>query len=165
MGRDDDRPDYLDREKKSFSVLDRMRRERGSQGEARPRSPAGQARAGAAAKQYLKHVDALFSSERKGSEGEKRVREMLDARGTPGLADACRAYHELLGLPSELRHASCFLDSGDRDLVLVGLAALRALHEAGSLKASAGLRSQLRLLAEDPDDELAEGAEEILELV
>jgi hypothetical protein len=157
MGRDDDRPDYLDREKKSFSELDRMRRERGSQGEARPRSPAGQARAGAA--------DALFSSERKGSEGEKRVREMLDARGTPGLADACRAYHELLGLPSELRHASCFLDSGDRDLVLVGLAALRALHEAGSLKASAGLRSQLRLLAEDPDDELAEGAEEILELV
>ena len=40
-GRDDDRPDYLDREKKSFSELDRLRREGGSGGD-RPRSAAAE---------------------------------------------------------------------------------------------------------------------------
>jgi hypothetical protein len=52
-----------------------------------------------------------------------------------------------------------FLDSGDAELVVGSLEALKAACEAGSFKASAGLRSQVRMLAEDPNDEVAELAE------
>ena len=52
-----------------------------------------------------------------------------------------------------------FLDSGDAELVVGGLKALQANWEAGGFKASGGLRSQIRMLAEDPDDEVAELAE------
>ena len=51
---------------------------------------------------------------------------MRDARGTPGLADACRAYRDAVGLPADARHISCFLDAGDRELVVNGLEALAA---------------------------------------
>jgi hypothetical protein len=52
-----------------------------------------------------------------------------------------------------------FLDSGDAELVVGGLEALQGAWEAGGFKVSGGLRSQIRMLAEDPDDEVAELAE------
>ena len=60
---------------------------------------------------------------------------------------------------------SLFLDAGERELILAGLEALRACHERGGLKPTGGLRSQLRILAEDSDDAVAEEAEELLELL
>ena len=54
---DDERPGWAEREKKSFSELDRMRREGRSPGERRPRSPADQARAKAATQQYLNEIE------------------------------------------------------------------------------------------------------------
>ena len=45
-----------------------------------------------------------------------------------------------------------------------GLAALRAAHEAGDTELGAGLRTQLRMLADHADDDVAADAEELLEL-
>jgi len=164
MGQDDDRPSWVEREKKSFSELDRVRRERRSAGESRPRSAAAQARTAQATKEYVKQIEGLFSSG-KGEQREKLAQAMRDARGTPGLADACRAYRDAVGLPADARHISCFLDAGERELVVHGLEALRQAHEGGALEVTAGLRTQLRMLAEDPDDEVAERAEELIELL
>ena len=164
MGQDDDRPSWVEREKKSFSELDRMRRERRSGGEQHPRSAGAQARATQATKQYVKQIDGIFSAG-KAEQLEKLAQAMRDARGTPELADACRAYRDALGLPADARHISCFLDAGERELVVDGLEALRQAHESGNFEMTAGLRSQLRMLAEDPDDEVAEKAEELIELL
>jgi hypothetical protein len=164
MGQDDDRPSWVEREKKSFSELDRMRRERRSGGEQRPRGAADQARATQATKQYVKQIDGIFSAGKR-EEQEKLAQAMRDARGTPGLADACRAYRDAVGLPVDARHISCFLDAADRELVVDGLEALRQAHEAGDFEVTAGLRTQLRMLAEDPDDEVAERAEELIGLL
>ncbi len=164
MGQDDDRPSWVEREKKSFSELDRMRREGRSGGERRPRSAAAQERATQATKQYVKQIDGTFSSG-KGEQREKLAQAMRDARGTPGLADACRAYRDAVGLPADARHISCFLDSADRELVVNGLEALRQAHEAADFEMTAGLRTQLRMLAEDPDDEVAERSEDLIELL
>ena len=161
---DDDRDSYHDRDKKSFSERDRMRRE-GRPGEgAQPRGPGGQARAKEATQAYLKQIDALFSGG-KNAEAEKVLEEMLDARGTPQLAEACRSYRQALGPPTEMRSISCFLDAGEPELVRTGLEALRSAHAAGTLQVSAGLRSQLRMLTQDPDDEVAETAEELLDVL
>jgi hypothetical protein len=158
---DRDRPDYLDRDKKSFSELDRQRRERRDRGEPRPASPGAQRRAAAAAKQYVKQLDGLFSSGKGGSAGEELAQAALGARGTPGHDAACRAYLDAVGLPAEARLVACFLDSADAAIANAGLAGARGLVEAGS--APAGLRTQLRLLAQHPDDGVAGEAEALLE--
>jgi len=58
---------------------------------------------------------------------------------------------------------SLFLDSGERELILAGFNALREGQGGAGLKVTSSLRSQLRMFAEDPDDEIAETAEELLE--
>ena len=150
-----------DREKKSFSELDRMRRERRDGGDRAPQGEAARAGAEAAAKEQLKVADGLFS--KAGADADALARAMSDARGTSGFADACRSYREAVGPPGTLREISCFLDSGDHELVLDGLTALLEASDAGSLDATPGLRTQLRMLADDADDEVADAAEELLE--
>lgn len=162
MSGDDDRPGWLDREKRSFSDLDRARREKRDGRAERPRSAASQARAKQATKQYLDQIEGLFQAGVHG-EADALGRAVLDARGTPALADACRAYRDAVGVPSQARLVSCFLDTGDRELVLAGLEALLSAQAASALDATAGLRTQLRSLAEDSDDEIAGTAEELLE--
>jgi hypothetical protein len=156
----DDRS-WVDREKRSFSELDRQRRERRPSDEHRPRGKAAQERTEAATKQYIKDIGGLFS-QRKKAEFEQITTAMRDAHGTPGLADACRIYHQAAGLPGEASLISLFLDTGDPEMTLVGLEALRSGHENGTVKVTSGLRSQLRILSEDADDEVAEAAEELL---
>lgn len=162
-GDDDDRPGYLEREKKSFAELDRARRARGSSGERRPRDPGAARREARATRQYLDEVEGMFGGNRERSEALGRA--MLDARGTPELPAACRAYLASAGPPEELRYVSCFLDSGDGELVLAGLDALQVALDAGSLETTAGLRTQLRMLTEDPDDEVAGAAEDLLDAI
>jgi hypothetical protein len=154
---DDERP----RERLSWREIDRRR------GSARPSQPnppsaAEKTREGAAAKAYMKQLDGLFVKARGGAEGERLARAMREARGTPGLADACRAYRAAVGLPDDAVQLSLFLDSGDAELVLTALAALRSAHAEGRLSPTSGLRTQLRLLAQDANDAIAEGAEELL---
>jgi hypothetical protein len=159
-GRDDDRPSWHEREKKSFSELDRQRRERRDGREPRPASAASQARTRAATERYLDQIDGLFSSEKGGAEGGRLAQAVRDARGSAGLAGACRAYAERVGPPAEARLIECFLEADERDVVLVGLEALRV---APGREVSAGIRTQLRMLAEHPDDDVASAAEALLE--
>ncbi len=164
MSRDDDRPGFLDRDKKSFSELDRLRRERRGSGEARRAGPVGRARLESAKKQYVKQIDAIFSKAKGGAEGERLAQAVRDARGTPELAAACRAYRDAVGPPAGAALISCFLDAGDPEPVIAGLEALRAERAAGRIELLPGLRTQLRMLAQAPDDAVASAAEGLLEL-
>jgi hypothetical protein len=154
---------WVDREKLSFAELDRRRREGGGSGNARePRSEAERERSQAASTQVLKQADSLFTGGNK-AEFERLATAMRDAHGTPALAEACRAYHAAGGLPDDPRLASLFLDAGDSEVILLGFEALRKGAEKGAITLSGSLRSQLRILAEDSDDAVADGAEELLE--
>lgn len=157
---DEDRPE---REKRSWREIDRMRDRSRSSSERQPRTPVQQARAAAASKQYLKHLDGLFSKDQGDSEGQRLAKAVRDAHGTPGLADACRAYREALALPDDPSLLSLFLDTGDPELMCSALEALRAAQCAGNLEASRGLRTQLRILAEGSNDAVAEAAEGLLD--
>jgi len=99
-----------DREKLTFSELDRLRREkdRGG-GEGRPRGAGAEARAKQATGAYLKEADKLFGGgTRGGAEGAELAKAVADAHGTPGLAEACRAYRETVGLPDDpARYTLC----------------------------------------------------------
>ena len=163
MSGDDDRPGFLDREKKSFSELDRLRRERRGPAEGRSTSPAQSARVEAAKKQYVKSLDAIFSKGKGGAEGERLADAVREARGTPELAAACRAYRDGVGPPADAVLIACFLEAGEREIVLAGLESLRNVREAGRVELGSGLRTQLRMLAQDSDDAVASLAEEVLE--
>ena len=159
MSRDDDeRP----RERLSWREIDRRRGGARSRPEDRPKSRDEIARDSAAAKAYTKKLDGLFVTSRGGAAGERLAREMREARGTPALAGACRAYRDAVGLPEDPAQLSLFLDSGDPELVLAALAALRAGRAGGTLQPTSGLRTQLRMLTQDANDAVAEAAEELL---
>jgi len=156
----DDRS-WNDGDKLSFSERDRRRRERRSSDGSRPQGKADAARAEAAAKQYIKAIDGIFSKGSK-AEVEKLARAMREAHGSPDLANACRAYRDGAGLPKDAFLISLFLDSGDVELILAGFEALRASHDSGIVKLTGGVRSQLRILSEHANDDVAEGAEQLL---
>ena len=162
-GGDDDRPGWVEREKLSFSELDRRRREGRGGGERGPGGPGARALSKDAARQYLKQVDHIFAKRGVGAEGEKLIKAMRDAHGTPALADACRAVRDVLGVPDDPSDLALFLDCGDSEIVVAALEAARARCQAGTLHPSSGVRSQLRMLAQDFDDAVAEAAEELLE--
>lgn len=125
--------------------------------------PRDRPRSRAATQQYLRKVDLLFSKTPGGPEVERLTHTLRDALGTPGLAEACRAYRDALGMPEDPALLAHYLDAGDRELVLAGLAGLVSAREAGRLdRPASGLRSQLRMLASGSDDEIAEAAEELL---
>jgi len=139
-----------------------MRREGRSSGEPRPRGKAAEERARQATTQYLKEADKLFAKGQGGAEGERLAGEIRKTHGTPQLAEACRAYHDALGMPDDVGLLALFLDSGESGLVVEALRALLDLRRAGSLAPSAGLRSQIRVLAQGFDDDVAEAAEDLL---
>jgi len=152
---DDDRPGFLDREKKSFAELDRLRREgRGDAGQTGSRKRTKQT-----AERALEQADALFAS----PADKVLAQEVLEARGTPGLAAACRAYRSEVGLPTETRLIGCFLDAGDAEVVLAGIAGVREARGRAALEVTPGLRTRLRMLAEGADDGVAEASEALLE--
>jgi len=163
MSGDDDRPGFLDRDKKSFSERDRERRERRGRDHRSESRSARPAQDAFAKKQYLKQVDSLFAKGKGGVEGDRLAQAVRDARGTPELAAACRAYRDGLGAPSDAGIVACFLDANASDVALVGLEALRALRADGSLQLTSGLRTQLRMLAQDSDDLVASTAEDLLD--
>ena len=153
-----------DRPRLSWREIDQLRdaaRRRGS-GERRPRGPAAEARAREAARQYLSKVDQkLFAG---GGRAGALARALREAHGTPGLAEAGRSYVAELGYPDDPSLLSLLLDAGDRELVAGALRKVAECIRAGAFRPGAGLRSQVRLLAGDPDDEVAAAAEDVLEL-
>jgi len=159
-GRDGD--DRGDRPKLSWSELDKRRdKPRSHTNERRPRGAAAEARAASATQSYLKKLDQqLFAKGGKSATPRGRLADAVrDALGTPGLDDACRAYLAEVGPPADAALVAAFLDARDRE---IRLAALGALAGESRVALTPGLRSQLRVLAEGADDELAERAEEIL---
>ena len=164
-GRDDDPRDTRERPKKSWREIDAGRDRAGSRApaERRPLGPAADARAKAATQQYLRQLDgSLFGKQKGGTERERLARAVREAHGTAGLASACAAYRAVLGIPEEPALVTLFLDAQDADLVAAVLDALARRADAGSLEASSGLRTQLRLLSRGPDDAVAEQAEALL---
>ena len=161
-GQDDERGD---RPRLSWSELDKRRgKARDHTSERRPRGAAAEALAAKAAQSYLKNLDQqLFAKGTKGAAaGNKLADAVRDALGTPALDDACRAYLAELGAPSTPPLIAAFLDARDRVLRVTAVVALGEGVASGGIALTAGLRSQLRVLAEASDDELAERAEEIL---
>lgn len=156
--RDEDRDE---RPRKSWREIDRARDGSGHRREERrPRGAAAEARSQRATAEYLKEIDGLFALGRGGAEGERLAAAVREAHGTPELGPACAVYRDALGFPDDPALLALFLDSADRELVV---GALRALGPLAGEGLSGGLRSQLRMLADDADDEIAEAAEEALE--
>lgn len=163
MSGDDERDE---RPRLSWSELDKRRdKPRSHTAERRPRGAVAEARARSATKSYLKKLDEqLFAKGgRGGAEAGRLAAAVRDAHGTPRLDDACRAYLAELGAPpAEPALLGAFLDAEDRAVRVAALEALAAGLAAGRLALGGGLRSQLRMLADGPDDELAERAEALL---
>ncbi len=158
----DDRERY-EREKPSWAEIDK-RRDRGRS--TRSEHPSGeQARqlAGQQKHNAVRAAEALFAGEGGGAEDATLAKAVRDAHGTPELAQACRDYVATLGVPTRLDLLSVFLDARDRECVLSALEKLGELAAAGGLEVSAGLRSQLRVLSQEPDDDIAGLAEDLLE--
>jgi len=114
--------------------------------------------------QYLQELDRkLFAKGAPGgAEGARLAAAVRAAQGTPGLTDACRAYLDAVGPPADAGLIAAFLDARERSVQLAALAALGEGVGAGRIALGAGLRAQLRTLAEGLDDELAEAAEAAL---
>ena len=159
MSGDDERGD---RPRRSWREIDAMRGRSKHTSSAESRSPAARERSRAATQHYLKQLDGLFSKAKGGAEGERLEKAVRDAFGTPAMAAACRAYRDALGLPEDVGLLTLFLDARDPEIIGAVLAALHAAHASGKLRATSGLRTQLRLLVQEPDDVVAESAEELL---
>lgn len=164
MSRDDDR-ERGERPKLSWREIDQRREKAGGRrDERRPRGARAEAEARAASKSYLAKLDKqIFSGSKGGGEGTALEKAVREAHGSPGLGEACAAYLEALGPPQDPGLLSLFLDCTDKELVKAALQQLVTLQQAGGLSLSVGLRSQLRLLAEDSDDDVAYPAEDLLE--
>lgn len=145
-----------DGRKLSFSERDRMRRE----GSPHERASEG-LRSKEATAQYLRKIDRLFSGAE--SEAEKLAAAVRDAHGTPKLAQACHAYLQQIGVPTDASLVSMFLDSRDSALILSVLEVFGDAVRAGEAEISRGLQSQLRTLADGADEQLAVLAEELLQ--
>jgi len=154
-----------DRDRPSWSEIDRRRSGTAAREQPRPRGRHAEARLERATREYVKELDGLFSGEQGGAEGEALAKAVRDAHGTPGLADACRAYREGVGWPVEPALVALFLDSRDVELVAGALEAFAEALRVGPVETPASLRSQIELLADDFDNRVAQAAEDVLELL
>ena len=147
-----------DGRKPSFSERDRMLREGGRPSSGRTRSAEEKA-----SKAALAAADALFTDEQGGQEGKTVANAVRDAHGSPELPAACQAYLDAVGVPRDLELISIFLDAGDKSLSIAVLDELLRQKSEGTLELAGGLVRQVRLLAEDFDDDLASRAEDLLD--
>ena len=152
-----------DGRKLSYSERDRMRREGGGAGRReRPQSGRDRDVEEKRSRLALAAADALFTDEKGGQTGKALAIAVREAHGTKELAAACRAYLEQVGPPASGELASIFLDAGEKGISLPVLDELLRRKGAGNLELEGGLKSQIRLLAEDFDDDLASRAEDLL---
>lgn len=111
---------------------------------------------------YLKDLDKLFTSSGRSEEAEALVKRLRDTHGTPELAEVCRTFRQELGMPREIALLSIFLDSKEPDLVVEALETMLMLIDADQAEISKGVQSQIRVLAQDFNNDIAEVAEDIL---
>ena len=151
-----------DDRKPSWKEIDQMRDGTRSGDRRGPVSRAQEERTEQATQQYLKEIDKLFSAAGGGAEAEALVKRLRDAHGTPELPEVCRSFKAEVGLPRDVSLLSIFLDSNDPELVVDALEAILILQKEGTVELGKGVLSQLRILAEDFNNSIAEVAEEIL---
>ncbi len=152
-----------DRPRRSWSEIDKLRDGKLREEERRPRSKAEVERATAATNAYLRKMDDLFSKGGGGPEAERLGKAARDARGTPEFDQACHAYVDALGAPRDPQLASLFLDASDVVVLRAALEGVSAALDAEALELTPGLRTQLRMLAEHSDDDVAYAADQLLE--
>ena len=117
------------------------------------------------------NLQALIDARDSGRLGINIINVISNVADAKGLERAARA-----GIPSTILEHQRFADrndfdralamviaAGEPELVLAGLRSLEAAQEGGALEATAGLRTQLRMLVESADDEVAGSAEDLLE--
>ena len=158
----DDR-DHGEREKLSWSEIDKLRDGSRSSRSDRPRGRQAQKEAEGETREALRSAETVFSSEKGGATGAALAKAVRDNHGTPDLEQACRDYVAELGMPTSAELLSIFLDSRQPDLIVPALEALYEQKRAGTLEISGGLKSQLRILAHEPDDHIAGLSEDLLE--
>lgn len=152
-----------DRRKLSYSERDRLRREgKGAGRGERPLSGRDRALEEKRSRLALAAAEELFTDEKGGQVGKALANAVREAHGTKDLAAACRAYLEQVGPPVVGELASIFLDAGEKTISLPVLDELLRQKSQGKLELEGGLKRQIRLLAEDFDDELASRAEDLL---
>ena len=160
MGDDSDRGE---REKLSWSEIDKLRDRARSPRADLPQGRQARQRAARQRHETLRAADALFVGDKGGAEGAALAKAVRDTHGTPELKQACRDYVAAIGLPTSADLLSIFLDSRQPDLIVPALEALYEQKRAGKLEFSGGLRSQLRVLVQEPDDDIAGLSEDLLE--
>lgn len=151
-----------EREKLSWSEIDKRRGRARTPREDRPGGKQAREQAARESRQALAAAAALFAGEAGGGRAAALAKAVRDAHGSPGLAPACRAYESELGMPASAELLAIFLDVAERDWRVRTLEALRDLAGRGALEMGAGLKSQLRLLCEDADDDIAGLAGDLL---
>ena len=152
-----------DERKRTWSEVDRQRDGARRDDGDRPRNAAHQARSDQATQTYLKEIDKLFSSTGRSAEADALVKRLRDAHGTPELAEVCRAFRDEVGLPREISLLSIFLDCNEPELVTAALSTILMLLEQEDVELGKGIQSQLRVLSQDFNNDIAEIAEDILE--
>ena len=150
-----------DREKLTYAERDRLRQER-AKGYEQPRGRGAQQRQAQARDTALQQAESIFSAEGKGERGDELAKAVRAAHGSAELPEACHAFMNEIGLPKSVDLLQIFIDTSDATLIVPALEELLARKEAGELEVSGGLRSQLRILAADPDDDIAGLSEDLL---
>ena len=154
MGRDD-------REKLSYSARDRLRRDRAA-GHDSPRGHAAREHQEEQRDSALKQAESIFSEEGVGTQGDELAKAVRAAHGSAELPEACHAFVAEVGMPRSVDLLQIFIDTSDPLLSVPALECLLARKQAGDLELTAGLKSQLRTLCEDPDDDIAGLSEDLL---
>jgi hypothetical protein len=135
-----------EREKISFSELDRMRREKRRQGERRPRGEQAERRSRAAASSYKRKVEErLFG---RGADAARlRLDERLrEAHGSPTFRSTYKEYVRAYGFPEDVGLLVLLLDLDDEREVLRVLDAIQEVLEEAPPEQRSLLRSRLRNL-------------------
>jgi len=157
----DDR-DRGEREKLSWSEIDKRRGQGRTSQNAHPRGHAARQRAERDTRTAIADAEALFAADKGGEEGAVLAAALRDAHGSPDVAAAGKAYLERLGVPDAPELLAILLDTGVRDLVVPALERLLELKQKGRLEVSGGLKTQLRALSQAPDDDVAGLSEDLL---
>ena len=149
-----------DREKPSFSELDRKRREKKSGGS---RRRGGSRNSRRAANTYKKKIDErLFG--KKGDAGRSRMLERLRAsQGTEGFSRVYREYVRGHGMSADIPSLMVLLDVGEAQEALKVIGALENAAESAPNEQKNLLKSRLRNLEmSTPSDALADAAAELI---
>lgn len=153
-----------ERDKISFSELDRLRREKKSgNNRRRPESEQSQRRSRAATARYRQRIDEKFFGRKEDAPRLRLEQRVRDAHGSPEFGRVFREYVDGFGMPGDVNLLLTLLDLQDERDVLRVLEALDAGLESAELPQRNLLRSRLRNMEiSTSSDALADAATDLL---